>query len=186
MAVNGILLGQNTGNNSAPVFFNIDTISDSDLSSIKTQIDKLYGKCEIIAYSESAGYCYITKHTEDYTFFMRFNNEKIGYIKFDYTLPMITEDNIPILRKSRTISLSSTGWTENDNKYVQTVNVSGAYGGDLEPYTEIQITPAVKNMDAYVKFGVYASDCVSNKITFTAFKKPTENLTVYAIIQDIK
>lgn len=106
---------------------------------------------------------------------------KIAYFEKDND--GIFYDEHSITTTQRTIILSSTGWTASGDVYTQTATVSGVSA--TETAQEIHVTPATASMTAYMESGVYASAQAANQITFTASKKPTVDLTVYAVIRTL-
>ena len=110
-----------------------------------------------------------------------FTNKNIDIIQ-DYQLT--TKEYVDSLKpKAKTVTLSSTGWTASGDVYTQTVTISGVSATETEQ--EIHVTPATASMTAYMEAGVYASGQAANQITFKASKKPTADLTVYAVIRTL-
>lgn len=180
MAVNGILLGQNTDN--TPLIFDVDKIDKSDYSSIKTQIDEAYGKREIIAYRDEIGYTYIVTNNSNYAIFMQATDSKINTLKLDYSSKSFSVQSVGYKTFQQKVSLLSTKWTESGNKYTQTADAP--YVESNEFFQEIHITPSIDSMTAYMESGIYASGQGTNQITFTASKKPVSDLNVYVLIKE--
>ena len=110
-----------------------------------------------------------------------FTNKNIDIIQDNQ---LTTKEYVDSLKpKAKTVTLSSTGWTANGDVYTQTATVSGVSA--TETAQEIHVTPATASMSAYMESGVYASAQAANQITFTASKKPTVDLTVYALIKTL-
>lgn len=188
MAVNGILLGQNTGSNSAPLIFNL---SDVNNTSGVADVFKAVGKQEkpnaILWNSELNLICYITKYTNSYIEFVgtdSFEGNRFVY----YT--NLGDDNFYLIKANfltiidSSIKLLSTDWTISGKFYSQAVTVSGIKSKSFESAQQIYITPKIDSMTAYMESGVYASDQDTNQITFTAFKKPTSDLSIYVLIKN--
>lgn len=110
-----------------------------------------------------------------------FTNKNIDIIQDNQ---LTTKEYVDSLKpKVKTVTLSSTGWTASGSVYTQTATVSGVSA--TEAAQEIHVTPATASMSAYMESGVYASAQAANQITFTASKKPTADLTVYALIRTL-
>lgn len=182
MAVNGILLGQNTdGNDNTPLIFDVDEIGD--FSSVKTQIDKAYGKRDIMVYRDVFGYGYLVTHNSNYTIFMQVTDNKINTMKINYSSNSFSTQSSEYLVSHQNASLLSADWVKSGNKYTQTAHVP--YVESDEFFQEIHITPKIDSMTAYMESGVYASEQGTNQITFTASKKPTSDLNVEVLIKAI-
>lgn len=189
MAVNGILLGQNTGSNdSAPLIFNL---SDVNNTSGVADVFKAVGKQEkpnaILWNSELNLICYITKYTNSYIEFVgtdSFEGNRFVY----YT--NLGDDNFYLIKGNflttidSNIKLLSTDWTISGKFYSQAVTVSGIKPKSFESTQQIYITPKIDSMTAYMESGVYASDQDTNEITFTASKKPTSDINIYVLIKN--
>ena len=121
--------------------------------------------------------------TDDEVAFVCIDNKKI------YTAILCSGDEAVsyftyyLSATQRTVTLSSTRWTASGDIYTQTATVSGVSA--TETAQEIHVTPATASMTVYMEAGVYASAQAANRITFTASKVPTTNLTVYALIKTL-
>ena len=82
-----------------------------------------------------------------------------------------------------TVTLSASQWTKSSSGYTQKETVSGV--SSTETTQVINIIPKVSSQAAYMEAGVYASAQTTNAITFVAAKKPSVNLTVYAVIETV-
>nr|DAF34464.1 MAG TPA: hypothetical protein [Caudoviricetes sp.] len=108
-----------------------------------------------------------------------FTNKNIDIIQDNQ---LTTKEYVDSLKpKTKTVTLSSTGWTASGDVYTQAVTISGVSATETEQ--EIHVTPATASMTAYMESGVYASAQAANQITFTASEKPTVDLTVYVVIK---
>lgn len=81
--------------------------------------------------------------------------------------------------KSVSITLPASGWSSN----TQTVTVSGVLADESAQL--IQPMPAIASQSAYISAGVICSGQAANSLTFTCQTVPTENLTVYVVIQEV-
>lgn len=190
MAVNGILLGQNTGSNdSAPLIFNLSEVNNtSGVANVFNAVGKQEKPNAILWNSELNLICYITKYTNSYIEFV--GTDSFEGNRFVYYAS--TGDDKFFLAKTNflttidsTIKLLSTDWTINEKLYIQTVTVPDIKSKSFETYQQIYITPKIDSMTAYMESGVYASDQDTNQITFTAFKKPTSDLSIYVLIKNL-
>lgn len=86
---------------------------------------------------------------------------------------------IPSAPKSASITLPASGWSSN----TQTVTVTGVLADETKQL--IQPMPAVASQNAYITAGVICSGQAANSLTFTCQTVPTENLTVYVVIQEV-
>lgn len=81
--------------------------------------------------------------------------------------------------KSRTVTLSASGWASNS----QTVTVSGILADETKQL--IQPMPAMASQSAYYGAGVLCSGQAANSLTFTCQTVPTADLTVYVVMQEV-
>lgn len=82
-----------------------------------------------------------------------------------------------------TVTLTAAGWTGTSAPYTQTVTVSGVLADETKQL--IQPIPAEASRAAYTEAGVYASAQAANSLTFSCNTKPTANLTVYVVVQEV-
>ena len=80
---------------------------------------------------------------------------------------------------ARTVTLSASGWADN----AQTVTVQGVVADETAQL--IQPMPAVASQEAYYAAGILCTGQAANSLTFTCQTVPTENLTVYVVIQEV-
>ena len=88
-------------------------------------------------------------------------------------------EKIPSAPKSVTVTLPASGWSSN----TQTVTVSGVLANETAQL--IQPMPAVASQNAYISAGVICSGQAANQLTFTCTTVPTEDLSVYVVIQGV-
>lgn len=81
--------------------------------------------------------------------------------------------------KYQTVTLTAAGWSAN----TQTVTVSGVLADESAQL--IQPMPAVASQNAYISSGVICSGQAANQLTFTCTTVPTEDLSVYVVIQGV-
>ena len=81
--------------------------------------------------------------------------------------------------KSVSVTLPASGWSSN----TQTVTVNGVLADEAKQL--IQPMPAIASQSAYISAGVICSGQAANSLTFTCQTVPTENLTVYVVIQGV-
>lgn len=81
--------------------------------------------------------------------------------------------------KYASVTLTAAGWSNNQ----QTATVNGVSA--TETAQLIQPMPAVASQQAYMAAGIYCSGQAANSLTFTCTETPTENLTVYVVIQEV-
>ena len=79
------------------------------------------------------------------------------------------------------VSLKASGW--NSSSKTQTVTVSGVLADETKQL--ITPTPALASQAAYYDAVILCTGQAANKLTFTAKKVPTSNLTVYVTIQEV-
>ena len=77
------------------------------------------------------------------------------------------------------VTLSASGWSSN----TQTVTVSGVSADETAQL--IQPMPAIASQAAYMAAGIYCSGQAANSLTFTCQTAPTENITVYVVMQEV-
>lgn len=80
----------------------------------------------------------------------------------------------------RTITLTASAWSNN----TQTVTVSGVLADETKQL--IQPMPAMASQSAYYGAGVLCSGQAANSLTFTCQNVPTEDLTVYVVMQEVR
>lgn len=95
----------------------------------------------------------------------------------------VTYDSKQIAKKpvSTAVTLSASGW--NSSSKTQTVTVSGVLADETKQL--ITPTPAIASQTAYYNAGIRCTGQSEGKLTFTANNIPTENLTVYVVIQEV-
>ena len=79
----------------------------------------------------------------------------------------------------RTVTLTTSAWASN----TQTVTVSGVLADESAQL--IQPMPAVASQSAYYAAGILCTGQAENQLTFTCTTVPTEDLTVYVVIQEV-
>ena len=79
------------------------------------------------------------------------------------------------------VSLKASGW--NSPSKTQTVTVSGVLADETKQL--ITPTPALASQTAYYDAVILCTGQAANKLTFTAKKVPTDDLTVYVTIQEV-
>ena len=83
--------------------------------------------------------------------------------------------------KSVSVTLAAASW--DSIALTQTVTVSGVSA--TETTQIITPTPALASQAAYYKAGILCTDQTENSLTFTCTTAPTEDLTVYVVIQEV-
>ena len=83
--------------------------------------------------------------------------------------------------KSVPVTLAAASW--DSIALTQTVTVSGVSA--TETTQIITPTPALASQAAYYKAGILCTDQTENSLTFTCTTAPTEDLTVYVVIQEV-
>lgn len=81
--------------------------------------------------------------------------------------------------KYRTVTLTAAGWSSN----TQTVTVSGVLADETAQL--IQPMPASASQAAYYAAGILCTNQAANSLTLTCQTVPTEDLTVYVVIQEV-
>lgn len=79
----------------------------------------------------------------------------------------------------RTVTLSASGWSGS----TQTVTVSGVLADETKQL--IQPMPAIASQAAYYAAGILCTNQAANSLTFTCQNVPTEDLTVYVVMQEV-
>ena len=82
---------------------------------------------------------------------------------------------------SRSVTLSASAW--NSTAKTQTVTVSGVLADEAAQL--ITPTPALASQAAYYDAVILCTGQAADKLTFTAKKIPTDDLTVYVTIQEV-
>ena len=82
--------------------------------------------------------------------------------------------------KSVSITLPASGWSDNS----QTVTVNGVVADETKQL--IQPCPAMDSQSAYYGAEVLCSEQAANSLTFTCQNVPTEDLTVYVVMQEVE
>lgn len=77
------------------------------------------------------------------------------------------------------LTLTASGWSSN----TQTVTASGIMADELQQM--IYIVPATAHQEAYLAAGISCTAQGTNSLTFTCKIVPSQNLTVYAVIQSL-
>lgn len=80
---------------------------------------------------------------------------------------------------SEIVVLSASGWIGG----TQTVRVPGVFSDEAAQL--IQPVPATSSQSAYYAAGIKCTGQAANSLTFTADIPPTEDLTVYVVIQEV-
>ena len=91
----------------------------------------------------------------------------------------IEEVNAKATPKSVTVSLPASGWSSN----TQTVTVSGVLADESAQL--IMPVPALASQTAYYEAGILVTGQAANSLTFTCQNVPTEDLTVYVVMQEV-
>ena len=86
---------------------------------------------------------------------------------------------IPAKPQSVTVTLPASGWSSN----TQTVTVQGVLADESAQL--IQPMPAMVSQTAYYEAGILCTGQAANQLTFTCQNVPTEDLTVYVVIQGV-
>ena len=79
----------------------------------------------------------------------------------------------------RTVTLTTSGWSSNS----QTITVSGVSAD--ETVQLITPVPALASQTAYYEAGILVTGQAANSLTFTCQNVPTEDLTVYVVMQEV-
>lgn len=79
----------------------------------------------------------------------------------------------------RTVTLTTSAWSSN----TQTVTVQGVLADESAQL--IQPMPAIASQAAYYAAGILCTNQAANSLTFTCQTVPTEDLTVYVVIQEV-
>lgn len=167
----------------APLIIDTSTLTDSN--SIRNTFNLIYEAHEagrIVFLKNSAAYAVLAICTRTQAMFSHESNGIVSEVWIFDEGNMQAKD-IGIEPFNTTVTLSSANWTASGDVYTQTVTVSGVSA--TETAQEIHVTPATASMTAYMESGVYASAQAANRITFTASKVPTANLTVYVLIKKL-
>ena len=83
--------------------------------------------------------------------------------------------------KSVSVTLAAASW--DSIALTQTVTVSGVSA--TETTQIITPTPALASQAAYYEAGILCTAQTENSLTFTCTTAPTEDLTVYVVIQEV-
>ena len=167
----------------APLIIDASTLTNSNnITNVFNLIYKAYKAGRIVFLEGNATYAVLTYCSRSLAIF---SHESNGIVReaLIFAEGNVQTKNININYISRTVTLSSTGWTASGDVYTQSATVSGVSA--TETAQEIHVTPATASMTVYMEAGVYASAQAANQITFTASKVPTTNLTVYALIKTL-
>lgn len=81
--------------------------------------------------------------------------------------------------KSVSVTLLASGWADN----AQTVTVTGVLADETAQL--IQPCPAMVSQTAYYEAGILCTGQAANQLTFTCQNVPTEDLTVYVVMQEV-
>ena len=79
----------------------------------------------------------------------------------------------------QTATLSASGWSGNS----QTITVSGVSADETAQL--IMPVPALASQTAYYEAGILVTGQAANSLTFTCQNVPTEDLTVYVVMQEV-
>lgn len=80
---------------------------------------------------------------------------------------------------STTVTLTTSGWSSN----TQTITVSGVSADESAQL--IMPVPALASQTAYYEAGILVTGQAANSLTFTCQNVPTEDLTVYVVMQEV-
>ena len=83
--------------------------------------------------------------------------------------------------KSVSVTLAAASW--DSTAKTQTVTVTGVSANETAQM--ITPTPALASQTAYYKAGILCTAQAENSLTFTCTTAPTEDLTVYVVIQEV-
>lgn len=86
-----------------------------------------------------------------------------------------------IAGKSVSITLSASAW--DSTSMTQTVTVSGVSSNEMKQL--ITLTPSLASQTSYYESGILCTGQAADSLTFTATTVPTEDLTVYVVIQGV-
>ncbi len=78
-----------------------------------------------------------------------------------------------------TVTLPASGWKNG----TQTAGVAGVTANEATQL--ILPTPTLASQNAYYKAGILCTGQAADSLTFTADTTPTEDLTVYVVIQEV-
>ena len=98
----------------------------------------------------------------------------VGFDAFGNATPVAAP-----MPKTHKVTLTVAGWVSN----TQTVTVSGVSA--TETAQLIQPMPAVASQAAYYAAGILCTNQAANSLTFTCQNVPTEDLTVYVVMQEV-
>lgn len=94
------------------------------------------------------------------------------------------------------LPLTFTGWTANTNDeddtiyYTQIKNIIGIIAENESDTTSVkqflQVAPTASSQSEYYNCGIIASRQQKNKLTFSCIKRPTNDLTVYVVAQNVR
>ena len=94
------------------------------------------------------------------------------------TVSVTCQSNIPIMQ---TVTLTSANW--NSSAKTQTITVPGVLANETKQL--ITPAPALASQAAYYEAVILCTGQAADKLTFTAKKVPTDDLTVYVTIQEV-
>ena len=78
-----------------------------------------------------------------------------------------------------TLTLTTSGWSSN----TQTVTATGVLADELQQM--IYIVPAAAHQEAYISAGISCTAQGASTLTFSCKTVPSQNLTVYAVVQSL-
>lgn len=81
-----------------------------------------------------------------------------------------------------TVSLLLSGWDNSTN--TQTVDVTGVFADETAQL--ITPVPALSSQSSYYAAGIKCTGQATDQLTFTANTVPTDDLTVYVVIQEVR
>lgn len=186
MAVNGILLGQNTSSDTAPLIFDISDVNSSEgITNFFAMLKNQEKPNAMIWYPNATLLFHIITYVEDiYVEFATIEGDtNLAFLDFSAGDSTYNLSHYRYRDITKTVTLSSTQWVAGGNAYTQGVTVSGVSA--TETAQAIYITPAVASRTAYVKAGVYALQHQKDWITFEASKVPTTDLQVRIVIKQL-
>lgn len=98
----------------------------------------------------------------------------------DFYLPTMFDVKTEIRPKSTLVTLPLSAWSNN----TQTVTVPGVLADESKQL--IQPMPTIADQAVYSAAGISCTGQAANKLTFKAQTVPTEDVQVYAVIQEVR
>ena len=153
-------------------------MADKTLSEIHQAIDD--GLVPFLLYVSTSSFIPLygtTDPTQSVMFVSNYGAYTTVYtVMSDQTITVTQTDST---LKRVTITLTASGWSSN----TQTVTVTGVLADETKQL--IQPMPAMASQSAYYGAEVLCSGQAANSLTFTCQNVPTEDLTVYVVMQEV-